>query len=50
MKKASLLMSTAILLSVNGNCQWYNRRYGVNDIITNNHTGNYVRLYQIQMN
>ena len=25
-------MSTALLLSVSGNCQWYNRRYGVNNI------------------
>jgi hypothetical protein len=32
MKKAFLIMSTAILLSISGNCQWYNRRYGVNDI------------------
>jgi hypothetical protein len=32
MKKAFLTMSIAILLSVSGNCQWYNRRYGVNDI------------------
>jgi uncharacterized protein GlcG (DUF336 family) len=32
MKKAFLTMSTAILLSVSGNCQWYNRRYKVTDI------------------
>jgi hypothetical protein len=32
MKKAFLIMSAAILLSISGNCQWYNRRYGVNDI------------------
>ena len=32
MNKVLLIISTLILLSVNGNCQWYNRRYGVNDI------------------
>jgi hypothetical protein len=32
MGKAFLIMSTLILLSVSGNCQWYHRRYGVNDI------------------
>jgi|OpeIllAssembly_1097287.scaffolds.fasta_scaffold59711_2 hypothetical protein len=32
MKKLFLILTTLILLSVNGNCQWYNRRYGVNDI------------------
>jgi hypothetical protein len=32
MKKVFLIISSVILLSVNGNCQWYNRRYGVNDI------------------
>jgi hypothetical protein len=32
MKKVLLIISTLILLSVGGNCQWYNRRYGVNDI------------------
>jgi hypothetical protein len=32
MKKVLLIISTLILLSVSGNCQWYNRRYGVNDI------------------
>jgi hypothetical protein len=32
MKKTFLTMSIAILLSVSGNCQWHNRRYGVNNI------------------
>jgi len=32
MGKVILIISTALLLSVSGNCQWYNRRYGVNDI------------------
>jgi hypothetical protein len=32
MKKVLLIISTLILLSVSGNCQWYNRRYGVNNI------------------
>jgi len=32
MKKEILIISTTILLSVSGNCQWYNRRYGINDI------------------
>jgi hypothetical protein len=32
MKRGFLIISTAILLSVSGNCQWYNRRYGVSDI------------------
>jgi hypothetical protein len=32
MKKVLLIISTLILFSVSGNCQWYNRRYGVNDI------------------
>ena len=32
MKRAFLILITAILLSISGNCQWYNRRYGVNDI------------------
>jgi hypothetical protein len=32
MKKVLLIISTVILLSENGNCQWYNRRYGVSDI------------------
>lgn len=32
MKKIFLIISTLILLSVSGNCQWYNRRYRVNDI------------------
>jgi hypothetical protein len=31
MKRAFLILTTAILLSVNGNCQWLNRHYGVND-------------------
>ena len=32
MKKAILIISSAILLSATLNCQWYNRRYGVNSI------------------
>lgn len=32
MKKVFLIISFLILLSAGGNCQWYNRRYGVNDI------------------
>ena len=32
MKKVLLIISTLLLLSVSGNCQWYNRLYGVNDI------------------
>jgi hypothetical protein len=32
MKRGFLIISAAILLSVSGNCQWYNRRYGVSDI------------------
>ena len=32
MKKVFLIISTLILLSVSGNCQWYNRRYGASDI------------------
>jgi hypothetical protein len=31
MKRAFLILTTAILLSVSGNCQWLNRHYGVND-------------------
>ncbi|MCX6262597.1 MAG: hypothetical protein NTY95_17495 [Bacteroidia bacterium] len=31
MKKAFLIMSATILLSVSGNCQWINRHYGAND-------------------
>jgi hypothetical protein len=32
MKKVALIIATIILLSITGNCQWYHRRYGVNDI------------------
>jgi len=32
MKKAVLFFSIIILLSIDGNCQWYHRQYGVNDI------------------
>jgi hypothetical protein len=32
MKRAFLILTTASLLSVSGNCQWYNRRYGASDI------------------
>ena len=32
MNKLFFIIVYACLLSVNGNCQWYNRRYGVNDI------------------
>lgn len=32
MKKIFLIISSVILLSVSGNCQWYYRRYGVNEI------------------
>jgi hypothetical protein len=31
MGKVLLIISTLILLSVSGNCQWLNRHYGVND-------------------
>jgi hypothetical protein len=32
MKKTGLIIAVIILLSVNGNCQWFHRKYGVNDI------------------
>lgn len=32
MKKTGLIIAALILLSITGNCQWYHRRYGVNDI------------------
>jgi len=32
MKKILLIIIAALLLSVTGNCQWYQRRYDVNDI------------------
>ena len=32
MKKTLLIITAIILLSTSGNCQWYQKRYGVNDI------------------
>jgi hypothetical protein len=32
MKKVFLIMVTVIMISTCGNCQWYQRRYGVNNI------------------
>lgn len=32
MKKAVLIFATIILFFADGNCQWYNRRYGASDI------------------
>jgi hypothetical protein len=32
MKKTILLISAALLISVSSNCQWYQRKYEVNDI------------------
>jgi glucose uptake protein GlcU len=31
MKKLFLLISALLLISVNGNCQWYQKNFGVND-------------------
>lgn len=32
MKKVFLIISTALLISVSSNCQWYQKQYGVNDL------------------
>ena len=32
MKKTVLIISAALLISVSSNCQWYQRKYGVNDL------------------
>ena len=41
MKKVLLVVTTTLLLSISGNCQWYSRKYGVSDLN---------QLSQIQLN